>query len=211
MLTVLVVLVILLTGVLNYFFRSQRVNRADQYYEAANQFLAKDRVEEAIEQFRRAVSVSHSVRHRLALGLALVKAGRLEEASVYLNEVLSEDPVERPRQSRDGADPRAAGPHRRGGGTIPPGVASGENPLQSRTELIDMLAKAGRRGRRKRELRAASTRLPDDHAARRQIGHMLLHYGLPDDAATVFRDLLRRDRRDAAAYDGLGEAEVRPR
>ena len=37
---------------------------------------------------------------------------------------------------------------------------------------------------------------------------MLLHYGLPDDAATVFRDLLRRNRRDAAAYDGLGEAEA---
>jgi tetratricopeptide (TPR) repeat protein len=207
MLTVLVV-VILLTGVLNYFFHSQRFNRADQYYETANQLLAKDRVEEAIEQYRNAVSVSHSVKHRLALALALVKAGRLGEASVYLNEVLSENPSSGPANlgmarilAQQGHIDEAAKRYRQA-------IGSGENPLQSRAELIDMLAKAGRLPEAQAELRAALAATPDDPAARRQIGHMLLHYGLPDEAATVFRDLLRRDRRDAAAYDGLGEAEA---
>jgi CIC family chloride channel protein len=207
MLTVLVV-VILLTGVLNYFFHSQRFNRADQYYETANQLLAKDRVEEAIEQYRNAVSVSHSVKHRLALALALVKAGRLGEASVYLNEVLSENPSSGPANlgmarilAQQGHIDEAAKRYRQA-------IASGENPLQSRAELIDMFAKAGRLPEAQAELRAALAATPDDLAARRQIGHMLLHYGLPDEAATAFRDLLRRNRRDAAAYDGLGEAEA---
>ena len=201
MLTVLVALA-LLTGVLNYFFRSQRVSRAGQYYEAGNQYLAKDRIEEAIEQFRRAVSVSHNVRHRLALGLALVKAGRLEEASVYLNEVLREDPRSGPANlgmarilAQQGRTDEAAERYRQVQGA------------QARMELAGMLAKAGRRDDARRELLAAIDDTGEDDAARRQAGHLLLQYGFPDDAAQVFRDLLRRNRRDASAYDGLGEAE----
>jgi CIC family chloride channel protein len=201
MLTVLVALA-LVTGLLNYFFRTQSVNRAGQYYEAGNQFLAKDRIEEAIEQFRRAVSVSHSVRHRLALGLALVKAGRVDEASVYLNEVLREDPRSGPANlgmarilAQEGRIDEAADRYRRV-----------EGP-QARIELAGMLAKAGRRDDARRELLATLEDAGEDDAARRQVGHLLLQSGFPDDAAQVFRDLLRRNRRDAPAYDGLGEAE----
>jgi Tfp pilus assembly protein PilF len=48
-------------------------------------------VDEAIEQFRNAVSVSHRMQHRLALGLALAEAGQLDEAAIYLQEVLREN------------------------------------------------------------------------------------------------------------------------
>jgi CIC family chloride channel protein len=201
MLTVLVALAIL-TGVLNYFAHGQRVSRADRAYIAGNQLLAKDRVEEAIEQYRSAVSVSHSVPHRLALGMALVKAGRLEEASVYLDEVLREEPSSGLANlgiarilAKQGRIDEAAEHYRRAGG------------LQARIELADVLAKAGRRDDARRELLEALSAATGDPAAHKQIGHMLLQYDLAADAADVFRDLVRKNRRDASAYDGLGEAE----
>ena len=54
--------------------------------------MQKERYEEAIEQYRNALSVSHSLDYRLALALALVKAGHLDEARIYLGEVLRERP-----------------------------------------------------------------------------------------------------------------------
>jgi tetratricopeptide (TPR) repeat protein len=197
----------LLTGFLNYFLRGERVNRADRYYDAANQLLAKDRIEEAIEQYRNAVSVSHSVKHRLALGMALEKAGRLGEASVYLGEVLNAEPNSQLANlgmarvlAKEGAIDEAAKDYRRA-------IQGADNPLAARTELIEMLAGAGRLPEAQAELRAALA-AAHDNAARSQIAHVMLQYQMPGEAMAVFRDLVRQNRRDAAAYDGLGEAEA---
>jgi predicted Zn-dependent protease len=71
-----------------------------------------------------------------------------------------------------------------------------------------MLAKAGRTTDAQAELRAALAGVPEaDASARKRIGYLLIHYGLPQDALAVFRDITRRNRRDAAAFDGLGQAE----
>jgi chloride channel protein, CIC family len=198
----------LITGALNYFLHHNRGDRADRYYDVANQLLAKDRVEEAVEQYRNAVSVSHSVPHRLALGMALIKAGRLGEASVYLDEVLREDPASGPANlgmarilAQRGDVDGAADRYRRA-------INSHENPMQSRSELIAMLAKSGRTVEVRAELLAALASVGDDPSARKQIGHMLLQYGLPDVAAGLFRDLIHRNRRDASSYDGLAQAEL---
>jgi CIC family chloride channel protein len=206
--TAVLAVLALLVGFLNYFFRAERVNRADRYYAAANQLLAKDRIEEAIEQYRNAVSVSHSVKDRLALGLALVKAERLNEATVYLDEVLKEDPASGPANlgmarilAKQGHIDQALERYHRA-------IASGENPLQSRAELVELLAKAGRLPQAQAELVTALAAAGDDPTARKQIAHLLIRYGRADDAAAVFRDLVRRNRHDAAAYDGLGEAEA---
>jgi chloride channel protein, CIC family len=202
------IVVALLTGGLNYFLRHNRGNRADRYYDAATQLLAKDRIEEAIEQYRNAVSVSHTVRARLGLSAALIKAGRLSEASVYLDEVLREDPASGPANlgmarilAQRGEIDQAAAAYRRA-------IAAGENPLETRAELVDMLAKAGRTADAQAELRATLASTPEsDTAARKRVGYLLIHYGAPQDAISVFHDLTRRNRRDASAFDGLGQAE----
>ena len=85
----------LLMGFLNYFFRLERTNRANGYYRAAEELMQRGSYEEAIQRYRDALSASHSVDHRLALGLALVKAGHASEAPIYLNEVLREKPGNR--------------------------------------------------------------------------------------------------------------------
>ena len=85
----------LLMGFLNYFFRLERTNRANNYYRAAQELMQCGSYEEAIERYRDALSASPSVDYRLTLGLALVKTGHTSEAPIYLNEVLREKPGNR--------------------------------------------------------------------------------------------------------------------
>jgi chloride channel protein, CIC family len=87
-----VVAVALLGGFLNYFYRGARAARAQRYFAAGNQFAAANRSEEAIEQYRNALSISHNTEHRLALAMALFKTGRWSEASIYLREIARERP-----------------------------------------------------------------------------------------------------------------------
>src|SRR5262249_54147628 len=78
----------MLTAFLNYFFRAERAGRAGRDYQAGLELMQRERYDEAVTEFRDALSISHSPVHRLALGLALVQAGRVSEAALYLNEVL---------------------------------------------------------------------------------------------------------------------------
>ena len=89
---VVVTAVALLGGVLNYAYRGQRAARAQQDFAAGNRLSGEGRMEEAVEQYRSALSISHSVEHRLALGIALLKLGRFDEAALYLREVARERP-----------------------------------------------------------------------------------------------------------------------
>ena len=85
--------VLLVIGFLNYYYRAARSERAGEYYKTGNELLQQDRDEEAVQQFRDALSgAPGNAQYRLALGLALAKAKHPEEASVYLNALLKRDP-----------------------------------------------------------------------------------------------------------------------
>jgi len=85
--------VVLVIGFLNYYYRSARSQRAEQYYKTGNELLQQDRDDEAVQQFRDALSASPgNAQYRLALGLALAKDNHPAEASVYLNALLKRDP-----------------------------------------------------------------------------------------------------------------------
>jgi chloride channel protein, CIC family len=86
-------LVSVLAGSLNYYYRAERTSRAQQAYQLGSNLMRKERYDEAIEQFRSALSISHRAEHRLALGLALIEAGSLNEAEIYLDEVLRNAPA----------------------------------------------------------------------------------------------------------------------
>jgi CBS domain-containing protein len=87
-----VVAVVMLAGFLNYFYRGERAARAQQYFTAGNHLMTEERYEEATEQYRKALSISHNTDHRLALAMALLKAGNTNEASIYLRQVSRERP-----------------------------------------------------------------------------------------------------------------------
>jgi CIC family chloride channel protein len=204
----------LLMGFLNYFFRIERTNRANGYFRAAQELMQRGSYEEAIQRYRDALSASHSVDYRLALGLALVKAGHTSEAPIYLNEVLREKPGNGPANlglarvaAQEGRIDDAVSHYQRAIYGAWPEKAR-ENQFQARLELIDVLAKEERRQQAQGELLSTAAAIPaDDDSLKKQVGQMLIDYGLPKAAENLFRDVAQRNKQDAGALEGLGNAE----
>jgi len=85
--------VLLVIGFLNYYYRSARSQRAEEFYKTGNELLQQNRDDEAVQQFRDALSAAPgNAPYRLALGLALAKANHPAEASDYLSALLKRDP-----------------------------------------------------------------------------------------------------------------------
>lgn len=207
--------VLLVIGFLNYYYRSARSQRAAEYYKIGNELLQQDRNEEAVQEYREALSSAPgNPQYRLALGLALVKADHPEEASVYLSALLKRDPENAPANlgearialaEHNTAD--AVKYYRRAiDGAWPPGQE--QNRMQTRLELAALLQNSGQKTQAIAELLAALGPAAHDTATKMKIGHLLLSYGAPREAADVFRDVLKTDDRNADAYAGLGEAEL---
>jgi CIC family chloride channel protein len=204
----------LLMGFLNYFFRLERTNRANGYYRAAQELMQRGSYEEAIQRYRDALSASHSVDYRLALGLALVKAGHTSEAPIYLNEVLREKPGNGPANLglaraavQEGQIDDAVSHYQRAiYGTWP--EKTRENQFQARLELIDALAKAGRNQQAQGELLSTTAAIPaDDDSLKKKVAQMLIDYGLPKAAENLFRGVAQRNKQDAGAQEGLADAD----
>jgi len=200
-------------GLLSYHYRTERAGRAQHFYELGNQFLQKDLYDEAIGQYRDALSISHTPQNRLALALALVKAGHADEAAIYLKDLLRSDPVNAAANlgmarvaAQEGRIDEAVGYyHHAIYGAWPANAA--EQRIQARIELIQALGKAGRRQQAQAELLSMLTVMPGDILFERQAAPLALAYGLPKEAAKLFRDLTERDAQDEKAWAGLGEAE----
>jgi tetratricopeptide (TPR) repeat protein len=200
-------------GLLSYYYRAERAGRAQHFYELGNQFLQKDLYDEAIEQYRDALSISHSSQNRLALALALVQAGHPDEAAIYLKDLLRSDPTNAAGNlgmarvaAQEGRIDEAVGYyHHAIDGAWSANAA--ERRVQARIELIQALGKAGRRQQAQAELLSMPTVMPGDFSVKRQAAPLSLEYGLAQEAANLFRDLTEHDAQDAKAWAGLGEAE----
>ncbi len=204
---------LILAGLLAYSYRAERRTRAEESFQAGNELARQGRDQEAIERYRNALSVSHSSEHRLALGLALVRVGRLNEAAIYLQELLKVDPTG--GAASLGMARIAAGEgrvsdavtyyHRAVYGSWP--VQPNENRIQVRFELAGVLGKSGARKQASAELLSLLEEVPHDLAPRKKVGLLLLEFGSPRESAEVFREVLRKDPQDGDAYAGLGQAE----
>jgi CIC family chloride channel protein len=203
----------LLMGFLNYFYRTQRTGRAQHYYQIANELMQKERYEEAIAQYREALSVSHSVDYRLALGLALLKGGHPREATIYLNQVLHDRPLSGTvnlglaRANVETGDIKDAATYYQRAilGGWPEKLE--ENRFQAHVELIQTLKNAGKQEQAKAELLSLAATLPEQRAMKTQVARMLIDYGLPASAIPVYENLLRSNKQDSNAYEGLGDAQ----
>jgi tetratricopeptide (TPR) repeat protein len=173
--------VLLVIGFLNYYYRSDRSQRAEQYYKTGNELLAQNRAEEAVQQYREALSVAPgNQQYRLALGLALAKADHPAEAAAYLSALLKREPenaLANLGQARiaaaRGETADAAKLYRRAiDGAWPAG--HDRTRIEGRQELAELLAKTGQRR----------------------------------EAAVAFREAIKADDRNASAYAGLGEVEL---
>ena len=214
--TGLIVLFALL-AFLNYFYRAGRVTRAQQSYQTGKTLVANQRYEEAIEQFRNALSIAPSLDNRLALGLALAEANHLDKGAVYLKEVISERADNAPAHlglariaAQMGNIDEAVTDYRRAMNGAWPREEKGKLPQQNRIdariELIGVLNKAGRRSQVQAELLALAAEIPRQTELQKRVAKMLDDAGLPTQAAALYRDMLSRGPGDATAFDGLGES-----
>ena len=196
------------------YYHAARTRRAERDFADANLPMAKDRYDDAIDKYRSAVSVLHTGEYRLALGLALLKAGHLDEAEIYLSEYLRENPNSAPAnlglarvKAQQGAvDDAVRAYHRAIFGAWP--SADQSQRTEARLELIDLLEKSGRSEQARAEVLSLKSVLPADPAVRKGVGYLLLRLGMPTEAAEVFRELLQNKQEDAEAQAGLGEAEL---
>jgi len=200
-------------GFLNYRYHTQQAGRAQQYFTDGNALMAKDLYDSAIEKYRDALSLSHNAPYRLALALALVKAGQPNEAAIYLDEFLRKDPHSGPanlgmaqvatQQGR--LDDAVSYYHRAMYGAWP------DHPEQrradARIDLIEMLGAAGRRQQAQGELLSLLSSLPGGIAIRKEVAPLLLVYSLPKEAAALFKEITDQEATDEDGFAGLGEAD----
>ncbi|HEX5229232.1 MAG TPA: chloride channel protein [Bryobacteraceae bacterium] len=173
--------VLLVIGFLNYYYRSARSERAAEYYKTGNALLQQSRFDEAVQQFRDALSASPgNLEYRLALGLALARDNHPAEASVYLNALLKRDPEnalanlgEARILAAQGKAPDARKLYRR---AIDGVWASGQQQVRREAfmELASLLEKSGQRR----------------------------------EAADLYRERIKTDDSDAEAYARLGAVEL---
>ncbi len=198
---------------LNYFYRAERSARAQRHYQAGNELVRVGRYDDAVEQFRNALSISFAPEHRLALALALVRSGHFAEAGIYLKEFLGENPTSGPANLGlarayvgEGRLDDAVGYFHRAIYGVWPEKAT-ENREHTYLELIDALRRAGRGKQAQGELLSAVAEAPTDPGFKKQLARMLIGFGLPLQAADTFRELLQESKDDPGAWEGLGEAE----
>jgi tetratricopeptide (TPR) repeat protein len=202
-----------LGGFLNYYYRGERSKRAAAYFQTGQQLELNQRYGEAVEQYRSALSISHSLADRLALGLALIKAGRPAEAAIYLNGVLREDPENGPAHlglaQIDAGEGRAEDAIRHFqravlGTWIEDPV---RNRLRAQMNFVEYLDKTGRRTQAQAELLSLLANRPTDAAVQKQIAEMLLKEGMAREAANMFQGIIGHGPATAGDFNGLGDAE----
>jgi tetratricopeptide (TPR) repeat protein len=201
-------------GLLSYYYRTERAGRAQHFYQLGNQYLQRDLYDDAIGQYREALSISHGNQYRLALALALVKAGHPDEAAIYLNDLLRSDPTNAEanlgmaRVAAQGGriDEAVKYYHHAIDGAWPANTAA-DRRIQARLELIQVLGKAGRRQQAQAELLSIPAVAPGGLSVKKQVALLSLEHGLAREGANLFRDLIEHDAQDQQAWAGLGEAE----
>jgi chloride channel protein, CIC family len=207
-----VVALVALAGFLSFCFRKERTGRGEQHFARATELMQAGRLQEAVEQYRSALSISHSPEHRLALGLALQKGGLLDEAEIYLREVLHGDPTSGPANlglariasQRGNIEEAVSSYHMASGGSWP--AQAQEHRIETHLELAEVLWKSGRSSQAQAEVLELQSEKLLDPAMRRRVGRLLLRYALPREAAATFRSLTGKDPGDAVAQAGLAEA-----
>ena len=164
----LLLVMIALAGFLTYSYRSQRSARAEQSFKEGNALMAENRYPEAIERFRSALAISHSNRDRLSLALALLKAERMNEAEIYLKELIRSDLNNGPANlglaqiaARQGNVQDAVDMYHK---AIYGSWAENarDNRIQARMELVAALGKFGRKTQAQAELLLLLAEMPED-------------------------------------------------
>ena len=177
--------------------------------------LAANRAKDAVAPYQRAHSLVRDDReYALGYAKALLTAGDLPRAQSTLREILD-------RRSNDAranllmartlialnqTDDADSFYHRAIYGSWPDGATA--NQIRVRMELVDWLAKRQLKDELLAELVPLRPAAQHDKGMSRRIAQLFLVAGAPERSAAEYRALLTDHPDDAAAYQGLGQAEL---
>jgi Flp pilus assembly protein TadD len=212
---VAIVALVLFDSVFARVEREETARAAARFYSEGEQLMHRKQYEQAADAFRSAIANARQNReYPLALGEALLAAGKPDQAAEALQNLLAEDSMAGPpnlAMARVYASKGEFGQadfyyHRSIYGQWP--REAGGSSVDVRMELADSLAKRGDKAQLLAELLPLQDEAPRDPATQEKLGRWFLTAGSPARALVIFRDLTRGDSQDYAAYDGLGEAEL---
>jgi tetratricopeptide (TPR) repeat protein len=191
-----------------------RSTAADEYRVGVN-LITHRRLDDAIEHLRTAATLDRDRPvYTVALAQAVLAQARANDAEQMLIPLLERDATDgsanlamaRVLAKQDRIDESKSYYHRAIYG-IWPGDAARSRAI-ARFELIDLLARTDAKQELLAELLPIQDESPEDTVLRRKIANFFVLAGAPAKGSDIYRDLLRKNPRDADAYIGLGRAAL---
>ena len=185
--------------------QATRTTAAEEYRVAVN-LIAHNRLDDAIEHLRTAATLDRDRPvYTVALAQAVLAQGRANDAEQMLVPLLERYPrdgganlaMARVLAKQGRIDEATSYYHRAIYGTWP-GDAARSRAI-ARFELIDLLAQAGAKGELLAELLPVEDESPEDTVLRKKLANFFVLAGSPAKASDIYRDLLRKNPRDADA------------
>jgi tetratricopeptide (TPR) repeat protein len=194
---------------------SGRKAYAAREFVAGQHLIALGHMDQAIEHLRAATTLDgENSDYGVALAQATLADGRPAAAEQMLLPLLERDETDGATNlamarvlAAEGRDDAAkSNYHRAIYGRWPPGAE--KSRTDARFELIDLLARTNARQELLAELLPIQDDSTNDGAQRKRVAHLFVVAGQPSRAVVIYREILRRDSRDADAYVGLAEAAL---
>lgn len=201
------------TGFVTSRYKREKLLLGRNHYDRGLELQRASELNDAVEEFRKAlIFCPDTAEYRVSFAAALLQAGRLDEAESHIEQLLQEDPTNGELNLMQGrlAERRnqmskAIEYYQRAVYEYWPPNRVGER-RQARLDLIDLLAKTGRREQLIGELMTLYANFPNDNPLRLRIGFDLMDHGAGSEAAQVFRELVRISPKNADAHRGLAQA-----
>jgi tetratricopeptide (TPR) repeat protein len=173
------------------------------------------KIQEAVDAFRKAYTLERrNTEYELELVDSLIAAGQIDRPELLIHDVLEREPNDG-RANLLGAhlmlaerkpDQAESYYHRAIYGDWPTDAAA--HRVAVRMELVDFLAARGKRQDLLAELLVLQEEAGKDPATEERLARLFMVAGSPSRAADEYRAVIKQNPKSAAAYLGLGEAEL---
>jgi tetratricopeptide (TPR) repeat protein len=194
---------------------SERKAYAVREFTTGQRLIAGGKVEEGLEHLRTATMLDgENSSYGVALSQAILADGRPREAEQLLVPLLERDETDGSTNlamarvlAKEGKVEQAKAYYHRAIYGLWPTDAN-KSRTAARFELIDLLAKTNAKQELLAELLPIQDDSTNDLGQRKRIAHLFVVAGSPARAVVIFREILRRDSKDADAFVGLAEAAL---